>query len=210
MGSPKSTFAAVVFALALAITLASVAVAHHLDGVTNGVDAAGSGGNDNPDAYENTCWSPSNSRQDAYLTEYLEPTHDWFRNSANRWSLSRKTCLDQSNPTKALGVEARTHHHGFYNYTGSFLTNFPYSKAPENENPAEEIAQRYTEVDMEVVNPNNIVADRDYYLHLRWDAERSPFNDQPDFYTEIEWCNKSYTSCSWDETGWFEKPHSQQ
>lgn len=94
--------------------------------------------------------------------------------------------------------------------TGDFATNFPYSKAPENENLAEEIAQRYTEVDMEVANPVNIVEDRDYYMHLRWDSERSPFDDQPDFWSEIEWCDKSFNNCSWDYTGWFEKVHSQQ
>lgn len=211
METRRPSVGALLLTLVLTFALASIVVANHYNsGQINGQDLFGSGGVDESDNFESSCWSPDNVRQNTYLREWLEPTHDWFYNNYNRWSASRKTCLDQSNATKALGIEMRTHDQYYYNYTGTFNTNFPYSKAPENENPAEELAQRYTEVDMEVVNPNNIVAGRDYYMNLQWDSEKTPSGGRPDFYTEIEWCNKTYTSCSWDETGWFEKPHAQR
>lgn len=105
----------------------------------------------------------------------------------------------------------RIHDQFFYNYTGNFNTNLPWSKAPENENWFEELQQGYTEVDMEIVDPWRIVAAFDYFWDLKFDSEKPAESAKPNVYPEIEYCNNDFaTNCNFDVTGWFQKKVLQQ
>lgn len=169
-------------------------------GESNGSDYLS--GQDNPGATGS--YSVDNTWQDFYLSEWSEPSHDWARDRYNRWSSTTyNNVLYPQRNSKALGFQLTIVDQYWYNYTGSWATNLPYTKAAENENPIEELLQGYTEVDTEINDPSRIVAGVNYYIDYQIDSERSPSN--PRFESEIEWCDKSYITCNWDITGVFYK-----
>jgi hypothetical protein len=72
-----------------------------------------------------------------------------------------------------------------------FATNLPLSSNPESENVSKEALQGYTEVDSEIWQPKLINRDTYYFLDLSWDSEKSSGFGAPDFYSEIEWLNRT-------------------
>ncbi len=65
-------------------------------------------------------------------------------------------------------------------------------KVPENENPFEEAWRGYAEVDAEQVDPWRINVNTWYFIDLQFDSERPAIACRPDFYSEVEWCNKNF------------------
>lgn len=181
------------------------------NGATNGKDSACCGytGNDNPDGLQGS-YAYLNGTHDLILSEWVEPSHDWVRNRYMWWTQTAKDYLNANSSTKAIDWEIRIHDQYYYNFVNNFNTSLPYTKAPENENWLEELAQGYTEVDMEQDVPSRISAETHYFWDQQFDSEKSATSTKPDFYSEVEWCNKSYTSCNYDVTGWMRKVVLQQ
>ncbi|HYN50722.1 MAG TPA: hypothetical protein VES62_07335 [Thermoleophilaceae bacterium] len=144
------------------------------------------------------------------LSEWVEPSHDWVRNKNLYWTQTAEDYLDANSATKAIEYEIRIHDQYYYNFVNSWSTNLPYSKAPENENWLEELQQGYTEVDMEQYTPSLINPQVYYFWDQAFDSEKTAISGWPDFYSEMEWCNKNYTGCYYDVTGWMNKKVLQQ
>jgi hypothetical protein len=196
---------------ASAIFAAAVAFAVLDNGVRNGLDSACCGwiGNDNPGAVGT--YSVDNIWQDVYLSEWAEPKHDWVRDRFMKWGAAAEAKLNNESAQKGLGPEIRIHDQFFFNFTGNWQTNLPWSGAAASENAFEEFAQGYSEIDMEIQEPVKINAGFDYFWDIQVDAEKPPEPGKPDFWSEIEYCDNDFRSnCNWDETGWFEKKVQQQ
>jgi hypothetical protein len=167
-------------------------------GGTNGSDATT--GQDSPGATGS--YSVDNRLQDGYLSEWDEPSHDWARDRYNMWSQAvYNNVLVANKATKALGWQLSIINQNWYNYVNTFNTNLPFTKAPENENPLEEAAQGYTEVDTEIKDPSAVDWGVFYFIDYKIDSEQKATSNGPTFETEIEWCNKTYTTCNFDVTG---------
>lgn len=176
-------------------------------GQQNGRDLAVNGwiGADNPGEQTGT-YSVDNIWQDAVLNEWDEPSHDWVHDKFNRFGQAAEDKLDAEPATKGLDFELRIHDQTYYNFTGNWNTNLPFSKGAENENPFEELIQGYTEVDTEIQEPMLIATGVDYFIDYQIDAEKNPTPTAPDFWTEIEYCDNDFASnCNFDPTGWWRK-----
>lgn len=201
-----------VFAAAgvLTFVVASVVLAVG-NGAQNGEDTGCCGwiGSDNPDGQSGS-YAYGNVTHNLILSEWAEPSHDWIRNRNMYWAQSTEDYLDANASTKTLTYEITIRNQYYYNWVSGFSTNLPYSKAPENENPIEELAQGYSEVDMEQYNPALINANFNYFWDQKFDSEKSAIAGEPDFYSTLEWCNKNFVSCFYDDTGWMNKKVLQQ
>jgi hypothetical protein len=62
-----------------------------------------------------------------------------------------------------------------------------------------------TEVDAEQVDPWRINVNTWYFIDTQYDAEKAAVVGLPDFYSELEYCDKGFVNCNWDITGWMEK-----
>lgn len=195
------------------IALMLVAVGYAVavgNGAQNGEDLNCCGwiGNDSPGAQGSYAYvNPSHNLR---LSEWVEPAHDWIRNSNMVWTQAAEDKLDAETATKTLTYENRIHDQGYYNHVNNFNTNIPWSKAPEGENAIEEAFQGYTETDMEQVDPWRIDFGGVYFWDQQYDSEKAAIAGLPDFWSEIEYCNKQFNSCQFDETGWMEKKVLQQ
>jgi hypothetical protein len=208
----RSSTVASILAGGLILAIAGTALAVLNAGERNGLDlnCCGWAGIDNPDGLTGS-YSVDNSWQDVYISEWAEPNHDWMRDRFMRWGAAAEQKLNNETGWRALDTEMRIHDQFFYNFAGNWNTNLPWSKAPEGENALEELLQGYTEVDMEVKDPWKINAAFDYFWDLQFDAEKPPEIARPDFYSEIEYCDKDFASnCNFDVTGWFRKKVLQQ
>ncbi len=58
--------------------------------------------------------------------------------------------------------------------------------------------------------PSRIHNDGVYFWDQWFDSERSAINGHPEFRFELENCNKSWESCTQDNTGWMKKKVLQQ
>lgn len=181
------------------------------NGAQNGEDinCCGWTGNDNPDGLQGS-YAYVNPTHDLILSEWVEPSHDWLRNRDMIWTQQAENKLDAETDSKTLTYELRIHDQFYYNHSNAFNTNLPFSKAPEGENAIEELAQGYTEVDMEQVDPWRINVDQNYFWDQRFDSEKASINGLPDIYSEVEYCNKQFNSCNFDVTGWLNKKVNQQ
>jgi hypothetical protein len=191
------------FSLGILASFALVAgVLALTNGTQNGRDTAGDPwyGDDNPDDLQGS-YAYNNSPHDLILNEWNEPGNDWIRNLDMDWSYDAAVKLNNETGTHALDYEIRIHDQYYYNFVNSWQTNLPISKAPENENWFEELNQGYTEVDMEQDDPYRIDNTGLYYWNQYFDSEKSAVSGAPQFYSEIEYCNKSYTGCNFDVTG---------
>lgn len=166
-------------------------------------------GIDNPDGVTGS-YSIDNNWQDFYLSEWTEPTHDWVRERFMLFHQNRidKFAVDKND--KALDFEQQIKNQFYYNFTGAFNTNVPWTKAPEAENAAEELFQGYSEVDTEVKDIIKFVAEFNYFVDLKWDSEKSAIAGAPTFDSEVEYCNKFFLACNFDGTGRFSKKVLQQ
>ena len=193
--------------LSLVSMLVTTSIVLAWSGQTNGRDLSFSPwiGNDNNDGVTGS-YAPDNIYQDLILREWDEPYHDWIDDKFNRWGQAAEDKLDAESATKGLGFELTVHNQWYYDFTNSWNTNLPYSKEPENENPIEEAQQGYTEVDTEIQEPYLINVSFNYFLSYQLDAERTPTSTQPDFYSQIEYCDNNFlTNCFHDDTGWLQK-----
>lgn len=200
----------VVVATVLASVLSFVAVSAVLAawaGETNGLDSSCCGwiGNDNQDGVTGS-YSVDNIHQQARISEWDEPSHDWVRDRLNRWGQEAENKLDRESDTRGLGMEMRIHHQDYYNFTGNWQTNLPWSGAAASENFIEEAEQGYTEVDTEIQHPAQIVVDVNYFIDYQVNSQTIGTTTRPDFWTEIEYCDNNFsTNCNYDITGWFRK-----
>lgn len=196
-------------ALTLSLVLAAAALAVG-NGAQNGedIDCCGWIGTDSPGAQGS--YSYINPTHDLILSEWIEPGHDWLRNRDMFWTQQAENKLDAETDSKTLTYELRIHDQFYYNFSNAFNTNLPWSKAPEGENAIEELAQGYTEVDMEQVDPWRININTNYFWDQRFDSEKASINGLPDIWSEVEYCNKQFNSCNFDETGWLNKKVNQQ
>lgn len=210
--SRSGSAALVSLALAAGLTLATAAVVLAVDnGAQNGQDINCCGwiGNDNPDGVTGT-YAYVNETHNMILSEWVEPSHDWVRNNNIIWTQAAEDKLDRETGSKTLTYEQRIHDQFYYNYAGNWNSNLPLSKAPENENWFEEQNQGYTEVDAEQVDPWRIAVNTWYFIDLQFDSEKPAIAGRPDFYSEIEYCDKNFVNCFFDVTGWMEKKVLQQ
>ncbi len=191
--------------IALIVT-SSPSVAGVWVGQDNGRDLNGGGwiGNDNWDNVTGT-YAPDNVWEDTYLSEWSEPGHDWMRDRFLKWGAAAEQKLNNESATKGLDTEMRIHDQFYYNFVDAWNSNLPFSKGPENENPAEELFQGYTEVDAEIQEPKLIDVNFNYFWDIKIDSEKAPLVGHPDFYTEIEYCDNNFNNCNHDVMGWFEK-----
>lgn len=147
-----------------------------------------------------------NATHNMILSEWDEPSHDWVRNQQMTWTQLAEDKLDAETNTRTLTYEIRIHDQFYYNFTGGWNTNLPWSKGAEGENAFEELAQGYTEVDLEQVDPWRINFGAFYFFDAQFDNEKAAINGLPDFWSEIEYCNKDFASnCNFDETGFMNK-----
>jgi hypothetical protein len=109
-----------------------------------------------------------------------------------------------------LTYEIRIHDQFYYNFTGGWNTNLPWSKGAEGENPFEELAQGYTEVDLEQKDPWRINFGAFYFFDAQFDAEKAAINGLPDFVSEVEYGDKNFITINFDETGYMNKKVLQQ
>jgi hypothetical protein len=181
-------------------------------GAQNGEDTGCCGwtGADNPAPGTQANFSYANVTHNLILSEWIEPSHDWVRNRTMIWSQGPEDYLDANASNRALDYEIRIHDQFYYNFVANWSTNLPISKAPENENPIEELAQGYTEVDMEQYDPALINANVHYFWDQQFNSEKTAIPQWPDFYSEVEWCTKSFALVEYDVTGWMEKKVDQQ
>ncbi len=210
MGRAKSAALATILGIFCSLVATAVVVALN-GGETNGQDnnCCGWTGNDNPDGQTGS-YAYDNLSQIFSISEWAEPNHDWIRDRRQYWSTTAESKLNNETSTKTLTTEIRIHDQYYYNLANYFNTNLPYSKAAESENWAEEFEQGYSEIDMEIKDPWRITANFSYFWDIQVDAEKAPTSTRPDFYSELEYCNKSFVSCWYDITGWFEKKVKQQ
>lgn len=151
-----------------------------------------------------------NATHNMILSEWGEPSHDWVRNQQMTWTQAAENKLDAETNTRTLTYEMRIHDQFYYNFTGQFQSNLPWSKAAEGENPIEEAIQGYTEVDLEQKDPFRINFGAFYFFDSQYDSEKASIAGLPDFVSEIEYCNKQFNSCNFDETGYMNKKVNQQ
>lgn len=198
--------------LAAALTVfAAAAVLAVGNGAQNGQDVNCCGwiGNDNPDGLTGS-YAYVNETHNMILSEWNEPSHDWVRNNNIIWTQAAEDKLDRDTCCRTLTYEQRIHDQFYFNYTGNANWNLPLSKVPENENWFEEQQQGYTEVDAEQVDPWRINVNTWYFIDLQFDSEKPSIAGRPDFYSEIEWCDKNFVNCFFDVTGWMERKVLQQ
>jgi hypothetical protein len=187
-------------ALALMMAAASATLAY--SGQTIATDSGWNTGWDNPDGLTGT-YSVDNVWQDFYLSEWNEPYHDWARDRWNRWGPTAEAKLNNESSSKGLGFQLTIIDQYWYNFTGNWNTNLPWSKGAENENVIEELIQGYTEVDTEIQDPVRINVNYNYYIDYQIDQERQVGYRYPVFYSEIEWCDNWFLACNYDLTGTF-------
>lgn len=176
-------------------------------GGINARDRADGGwiGNDNPDNVRRP-HGPDSVWQDLSLGEWDEPNHDWVYDRFNKWGQAAKDLFNAQWQDKGLGTQLRIADQFYYNYTGVANWNYPYSKNPENENPIEELAQGYTEVDGEINEPNKIVVGNNYFIDYKVDSEKKAIAGSPTFNSDLEWCNNFFLGCDpIDRTGMMRK-----
>ena len=196
--------------LALGLTLFAAGVVLAVGGgAQNGQDVNCCGwiGNDNPDGLTGT-YAYVNETHNMILSEWEEPSHDWVRNNNIIWTQAAEDKLDRETGTRTLTYEQRIHDELYYNYAGNANWNLPLSKAPENEVWWEEWRCQpdgCTEVDSEQVDPWRINVNTWYFIDLQFDAEKAAVAGLPDFYSELEYCDKGFVNCNWDITGWMNK-----
>jgi hypothetical protein len=204
--------AALMLGVASALLSAAVVLAVMDNGERNGQDlnCCGWFGSDNPEGKTGS-YSVDNTWQDVWLSEWAEPKHDWVRDRFMRWNAAAEQKLNDESAQKGLGPEIRIHDQDYFNFTGNWNTNLPWSGAAVSENWFEEAVQGYTEIDLEIQEPVNIVKDFNYFWDIQVDAEKPPNAAKPEFYSEIEYCDNNFASnCNWDVTGKFWKKILQQ
>lgn len=202
--------ASMAIAAVIAATTASLVLGVD-NGAQNGLDSAVGGwlGDDNPND-DTGSYSVDNGFQDATLREWLEPHHDWMKDGFMKWGAAAETKLDNETDTRALDAEMRIHDQFYYNYTGNWNSNLPWTKGAEGENAIEELRQGYTEVDIEMSDPWRINAGFSYFWEIEINSEKKSTATNK-FYTELEYCNKDHASnCNFDVTGYFRKKVLQQ
>lgn len=203
----------VVAALAGTFVASIPAVAIALNnGAMNGIDQPPPGtGIDDPDTPDlEGSYSVDNYLHDFYLSEWLEPSDDWVRNRWMWWNAAREQTLNNQSATKGLGTEVRIKNQDYYDFNNGvagdkFNTNLPWTKRPENENALEEWIRGYTEVDMEIKDASKINKEVFYFWDIKVDSERIPTSSQPIFNSEIEYCDKNFDHCQYDQIGQFNK-----
>ncbi len=85
-----------------------------------------------------------------------------------------------------LSWDQQITHHDYYNFV-SWQTSLPHTSPPTAEDFLQEANQGYSEVEMELRDPSNLVAGVDYFIQYKWDAQIPPASTGPTLSTECEW-----------------------
>lgn len=211
-------FISIALGAVLALGISNVVIAVD-NGTTNGFDSELNGWNglDNPDGVTGS-YSIDNNWQDFYLSEWLEPKHDWLKERFMLFHQNRIDLFWTDRNDRGLDTEVRIgsanpdqdYYDRIANASGGFNTNMPFTKAPEDEDPIQERFQGYSETDMEMKDIVKFKAEFNYFWDTQWNSQKSSIAGHPVFNTEIEYCNKFFIDCRFDGTGRFFKKVNQQ
>jgi hypothetical protein len=203
--------AAIAFAGAAALSVVAVSVAVAVGGgAQNGLDTFINGwiGLDDPGVQQD--WSYNQVEHDFILSEWVEPSHDWVRTREMVWSFAAATKLNNISATRNLEFAVKIENQSYYNGINNWNTNAPFSKAPEGSSFAEEAADGYTEVEMEMIEPHRTTNGVFYFWDQQFDSEKAAVAGAPTFRSQLENCNEFWGDCFTDETGWMRKKVLQQ